>query len=180
MSNHDRSNFISYADGSTIDQISTDADIVVISFGRKNIELGLTGDALDRLLSISDTEKFFHQLANKVTFQFEGYASDRREIWEIPECATFFRKLTAQWPYWFHFLEKEGSSFSLLFHLLCDMGKVQIKNGQVGCEFVDPDEFGKKAMNLFDGMNTLYEHYRIDESKNEQMTEKVNAAFLSL
>ncbi|MGZ3237963.1 MAG: hypothetical protein ACXWIN_00390 [Burkholderiaceae bacterium] len=168
------------ADGSNIDQISPTVEYVVMSFGRQNVERGLCGDALDRLISLSDSEAFVSQFADRMTFQFEGYDRDRREVWQIPECVYFFRKLTEQWPYWYHFLEKDGPSISIALHLLCEMRLVKVKNGRVGSTFVNPEELRVVAMRLFDGMNVLYEHHGIDEVQNEAMSKKVNDALLRL
>lgn len=37
---------------------------------------------------------------------------------EIPECRRFFKKITKQWPFWFHFVVKEPMQFALVFTLL--------------------------------------------------------------
>lgn len=167
-------------DGSDIDQQERGAGLVVILFSRANVEGGLTGDALVRLMSLSDSLSFVGALADKLTFKFEGFDNASREISQIPECISFFRALTKQWPYWFHFLEKNDTSISMVFHLLCDMALVQTKRGMVGNHFVNPEWFAVVAMRLFEGMNSLYETHGISKADNEAMTAKVNAALYRL
>lgn len=168
------------ADGTNVDQVAPKADFAVISFSRQNVEHGLIGDALDRLMSLSDSPSFVAQFEDRMALKFDGYDDDPRELSQIPECVVFFRALTQQWPYWYHFLEKNGPSISIVIQLLCDMRVVQTINGRVGCEFVSLDEFRGVAMRLFDGMNTLYEAHGIDEAQNVAMSKKVNDAILRL
>lgn len=165
-----------FGDGSDIDKLVPGADFVVVLFSRENVEGGLTGDALDRLMSLSDSPAFVDQLADRLTFMFEGYDDDPRELTQIPECVSFFRAVTKQWPYWFHFLEKTDSSISMAIHLLCDMRVVLSRNGMTGSHFVTPAQFPAVAMRLFDGMNALYDAHGISEEDNEAMSAKVNAA----
>lgn len=169
-----------YSDGSRIDNDLADATFVVMTFTRREVEAGLIGDALDRMLSISDQPDFVRQFVDRMTFIFEGYDLDAREIYQIPECVAFFRKLSAQWPFWFHFLEKTNVTFGLLFQLLCDVEVVAVGDGLTGSRFVDMDQVSAMASRLVDGMNVLYRVHGIDEEAFDVMVQKAVAAFESI
>lgn len=168
---------IKITDGTGIDTEAKDADFLVIQFSRALVEAGLIGDALDRLLSLSDSFEFTNKFASNMTIIFEGYDNDPRELHQIPECRHFFGQLTEKWPYWFHFMEKSGAGFDLIFQLLCSVTVVQVDRGMVGFQFTDPDEVRQTMLRLFDGMNHLYESHGITEEVNERMTEEVLKAF---
>jgi hypothetical protein len=164
-------------DGSRIDKDLADGDFLVMTFTRREVESGLIGDALDRMMSISDQPDFVRQFADRMTFIFEGYDLDAREIYQIPECVAFFRELSAQWPFFFHFLEKTKLTFGLLFQLLCDVEVVAVGDGLTGSRFVDMDQVSAMASHLVEGLNVLYRVHGIDEEAFDVMVQKAVAAF---
>lgn len=168
------------SDGSRIDQDIADGDFLVMTFSRREVQSGLIGDALDRLMSISDRPDFVRQFADRMTFIFEGYDEDAREIYQIPECIKFFRELNVRWPYWFHFLEKTKLTYGLLFQMLCDVEVVAVCKGQTGSRFVDMKNVCAMASRLVEGLTILYSTHGIDEKQFTLMADKAVAAFDSI
>lgn len=76
---------------------------VVLFVTRNEVEQGLVGSAVERLMEITDCPVNTANFAGRVCTIVDGYDADRRELIEIPEVRTFFQKVDEQWPYfgWF-------------------------------------------------------------------------------
>jgi len=103
----------------TQDQIER-ADFPVFVFHREEIEKHQIGPAIDRLMVLTDNDETARALEGRLMLVIEGYESDPREFYEIPECVAFVRAVTEEWPQWFHFLEPDEGSLGLLMCLLVD------------------------------------------------------------
>ncbi len=167
---------ITIGNGDSVSEDAKDADFVIIEFGRQTVVDGLTGDALDRLMSLSDDRDLTVKLKGNVSFVFDGWGNDPREIHEIQECRRFFAELTNKWPYWFHFLEKEQYSVSIAVLMLCSSEVVRREGNQAGSQIGNADELKRVMLRLFDGMNVLYEAHGFDEKQNIEVTDQVLVA----
>lgn len=167
---------VKWADGDTFDAAAAAGDLVVVSFSRREVQFGLVGDALDRLLSLSDNPDNVRRFRDSLTFVFEGLASDSREIHQVPEVVRFFRKLTSKWPYWTHFSEKLGDTVSMVVSLLCDVEVVATGAGVTSCILRNPAQLQTALLQLFDGQNALYEANGLSEQENIEMTDAFLAA----
>ena len=165
----------------TADHIAEDAhnaDFIVVNFSRSEVEAGSLDDALSRLEVLSDSMDFVVKFKDQVSFCFDGYDADFRELYEIPECRNFMRQLNARWPYWFHFLEKGGHSFAVLFRLLCETEVMRRLNGQIGFRFKEPKQPQQVALSLFVGINALYAAHGVERESNARAsTESVIDAY---
>ena len=94
---------------------NAESTFLILSFGRESVENFLIGDAVDRLMCLSDTAENTLNFCSKIAIYFSGYESDPREVWHIPECKRFVRKLNQEWPYFFHFLEKQERHWASFF-----------------------------------------------------------------
>jgi hypothetical protein len=112
-----------------------------------------------------------------VSFRFEGYDDDERELFEIDECRRFMRAVNAQWCFWYHFLEKRHDSFSVLFRLLCDTEVIRLPEGKLGFRFESVEQSRSTALSLFVGLNALYDAHGIGMQENKVMTMSVITAF---
>lgn len=163
------------ADATTFHKHVNDADYIVVEFGRKQVEQGRTGDAVDRLMLLSDSAEYVKKFKSMISFSFGGYDLDKREIHEIPECVNFMREVTKNWPYWMHFCETQGDSLRLIILMLSGAEVVERRPGMVGTR-IDVNEMGKVLNSLFHGMNQLHETYGIPEEVNREITSAVQAA----
>ena len=84
-------------DGSSLENYVDEADVLVISFSRREVEACRVGDAVDRLMHLSDDPSRVKRFEGAVLFQFEGYDNDRREVTQIPECRAYFKALCGSW-----------------------------------------------------------------------------------
>jgi hypothetical protein len=164
-------------DGPGFDAAAADADFVVLSISRQEVEAGNVSDALDRLLNLSDNATHVRNFEDRLAITIAGYDADPRELHQIPEVVTFFRRLSGYWPYWLHFAEKHGNTIGLVFWLLCDVEVVVSGAGGVGFNFKSPDALRSAMLSLFAAQNALYEAHGLGEAANKVMTAKVMAAF---
>jgi hypothetical protein len=123
---------------------------------------------------MSATRENAQLLEGRVTFYFSGWDEDPRETAAIPEIRAWFSKLTGEFPYWLHFLEKQGDSILHTMRLLCsghyEKGPV---NGMVGWSFDDLREFETNILALFGDMNEMYDRLGLPEGLNERVSEEV-------
>lgn len=164
------------ASGDTFDSRARDGDVVVVAFSRREVDAGQIGDALDRLLNLSDNPDNVRRFRDRVSFVFEGRESDPREIHQVPEAVSFFRALTRSWPYWTHFAEKLGDTASLTIALLCDVVVVATGAGVTGCSLRDTAQLKTVLQQLFAGQNALYEAHGLSEDENMVTTDAFLAA----
>jgi hypothetical protein len=108
------------------------ADLLVLSVSREEIERGTVGDAVDRLLQLTDDPALARHAADRLVLWVSGYDADPRELFQIPEVCAFFRALHAHWPYWLAYLSPQNEQLPLLLSLLVPMQLVQVQGGQVG------------------------------------------------
>lgn len=147
---------------------------VVVEFARRHIESGDIAEMLEILKPLAATRENAERFEGRVTFYFSGWDDDPRELAEIPEIRAWFNKLTAEWPYWLHFVEKEGDTLFLALRLLCAGQYVQGKEaGMVGWEFADLRKFEAKVLALFGHMNQLYDRLGLPEEMNRRVSEEV-------
>jgi hypothetical protein len=170
---------ITFTDGTSFDAKAHLGDFIILQFSRAEVERGLIGDALDRLRLISDDREKFCRFENSVVFIFEGYDQDPREVQEIPEVVKFFRTLTAQWPYWLHFIQRdiqEQDNLSLVLRLLNDCEIVSVSADRCGTRYKDMNKVAESIDRLFEGMVTLYEFHDYEESKGDDVIRRINLA----
>lgn len=140
--------------------------LVVVSFSEREVATGQIGDALDRLLHLTDDPFQSERFAGAVLVQFEGYAGDTREVFEIPEVVRFFRALTAEWAAWYHFLLREPGlqQFPMLFALLCDVEVLRVGSG-IATRFRDPAQVAAVEHRLERATHALYAHHGWPEER---------------
>lgn len=148
-------------------------DVVVLLISRSEVDSGRVGDAIDRLTVLVDSAENVTRYEDRLLISFDGFDSDPREIFEIPECVAYFRKLCEHWPWWFHFVEKSGSTLALVLRLLCNGTVYRQANGQVDFEFHSVVHVQETVLSLFGSMNALYAQYGLSLEQNKAMTAKV-------
>lgn len=97
-----------------------DATLAVCVVERKEIERGLTGDVVDRLMRLTDEDATAERLDASLVLVIDGYDGDPRSIYAIPEVCRFMRDITSMWPFWFHFLERDTPALPGLMCILVD------------------------------------------------------------
>jgi hypothetical protein len=148
-------------------------EMLVLAVTRESATTGDILPLLEKLAPLVATREAARRWEGKVTFYFDGWDEDPRETAEIPEIRAYFRELTEQWPYWWHFIEKVGDTFGHVLRLLCRGHVERIDASVVGWQFDDPDELMHQTMRLFAGMNGLYDQLGLSEEANERVSQEI-------
>jgi len=149
-----------FTDADGFERAAQGASLLVVSFSLREVTDCRIGDALDRLLNLTDSIEQSERFAHAMLIQFECFDLDSRELFEIPEVVRFFRTLTEQWSAWYHFLtdNAEVHQFRLLFALLCDV-EVARAGGQIRTRFRSQEQVSSVEQQLVNGLMALYQHH---------------------
>lgn len=147
-------------------------DFILLEFSKQEVQAGLIGTAVERLMLLSDSRENVEKFRGRVSFVFDGYGTDPREIYDIPEIVKYLGAMTDAWPFWYHFLEKEAESVGILTLALSGGHAANQKDGLTSVR-TDVQRLQATMMRLFDGMNVLHEAMDLDESINMAITEEV-------
>ena len=153
---------IEIIDGDEMARSEHRADMAVICFSKEEVDRGVIGDALDRLMNFSESKENTLHYGGRMLLEFAGWDQDEREIYEIPECRAFFMALTAEWPFWFHFLMKNEFFFHVLF-MLTTVDKVRKQDGKISTQFFSMIEVDDRCQELDLGMRLLYKEHKLSE-----------------
>jgi hypothetical protein len=149
-------------------------ELLVIEFARRHLDIGNTREMLEALAPLAESRENAERFEGRVTFFFSGWDEDSRETAEIPEIRSWFSDLTADFPYWLHFIEKEGDTFFHVLRLLCKGHIEQIEGGgMVGWRFDDMKQLSATVETLFCYMNLLHERLRLPEEMSERISQEV-------
>ena len=148
-------------------------ELLVIAITHESVIACDIESLLKQLSQLVKSQEAATELEGRVTFYFQGWDADPREIAEIPEIRVYFQTLTEAWPYWLHFIEKVGDTFGHVLRLLCRGHVERASSGMVGWRFEDLEELNREVMRLFTGMNRLYEQLELPEEMNERVSQEV-------
>lgn len=161
-------------DSRGFDALADQAELILVSFSRKNVEKCATGDAVERLMLLSDSPVYTRKFMGRISFVFEGYDHDSRDIQQIPECVRFFRELTKTWPYWLHFVSKDDQTLGMLFSMVFDNKLVSKGGGYSSYEITNPHQLSDAMKHLFNAMNALHDLHGVEEAVNYRISTEVN------
>jgi len=143
-------------------------EFIVVEFNRDEIERGDLRRVYDILSGLTEAKEAAEFAEGKLMFFFSGWDDDPREI-----CRWFVR-LTEVFPYWMHFVEKQGSTLSHVLMLLCQGATEYSPNtGMVGWRFADLNELREKVLWLLSAQNVLYEKLGLPKEMNDRISQEV-------
>lgn len=148
------------------------AGAAVCLFTRDDVAQGLIGQTVDRLMQMSDDDDLARRLEGSVFLLFEGFDSDPRELYQIDDVVRFFRAVTQEWPYWFHFLEREQGSLGIAMRMLVDVTHVPDEDGITRAAIV-AERLDAVLVQLFEAMSGLQERLDLDDAHTLDATERV-------
>jgi hypothetical protein len=153
--------------------------LVVLQLSRREIEAGLVGDAVDRLLVLTDSDQRARDLAQSLVLEFQGFDADPREVYEIPEIRRFVRALNGQWKDWLHFLVDDAThqQYLLLMALLCDVDV--IRNGAaISTAYRDLAQVAHVANGLVNALHHLHKRLGVPASRLDAIVQQYIASTL--
>ncbi len=148
-------------------------DLLVLAISREWVVSGDLRSLMETLEPLAATREAAIAWEGTLIFYFEGWDSDPRETAEIPEIRRYFLDITAEFPYWFHYIEKTGDTFGHVLRLLCRGHVERLEGGLVGWVFDDMDDLKRQIGLLFGGMNALYGRLALPEEMNERVSQEV-------
>ena len=130
--------FLVLATGPDVARHALQAGALVLAVSREEIERGTVGDAVDRLMQLSDDPDVARHAQGRLALWVSGYDHDARELGQIPEVCAFFREIDAHWGHWLHFLDETSGQLPLLLTLLVPMFPLPSDGPQVSFVPQDP------------------------------------------
>ena len=155
--------------------LTIDHDLIVVVLDQVNISVCNTAPAVAALRVLLLDPTRVRQFAGRVSFMFEGYESQKDELYQNPIVRAFVVRLTEQFPYWLHFVRKDDDSLFVLTMCLIGPDGLTVEQrpeGRVHLN-VNSDKFNDVVMTLFGHMNALYEEYGLSNAENSAMTQQV-------
>lgn len=150
--------------------------MIVITVARQSVEEGDISFFLEKLQAFTATPKRIRANKEKLCIMVEGYDSDPRELFEIPQVCAFFRVVTKHWPFWLWFLWRENNEVRNIVSLLA--GGKRLQNAAGKPEFV---------IELSDVRRVLSELVQASEAflddnsiSDDERTQSINSAVASL
>lgn len=143
------------------------AEALVILLHRREIEAGLVGPVAERLLDLSDDDVLARRHEGRVHLVFEGYAG--QSPWRDKACRRFFRALTDQWPYWFHFLERQDGSLRVALLMLVDVTEVH-RRGRAPAAVFDLALLDSTVKGMLYGLEGLHDQLRLGADHTQQVS----------
>jgi hypothetical protein len=162
-----------FGDGSTLDDLASSVDALVLLLTREEIEAGRVGSAVDRLMTLSDRREHVLRFAQGVFIMVTGYDHDPRELPQIPEVVRFVRQIDAAWPYAMHFFEIEGDSLALWLHMLIETRPLSHGPGRVYSS-IDREALSQSVRQHLDAVDNLHIHHQLDENEHATITRRIS------
>jgi hypothetical protein len=148
-------------------------DLMHIVIDRADVEAGDIQPVLHVLNTLVTDRATIREHEGRVIVSFHGYDSDPRAIQFIPEIRRFLELLTQAFPYWLHFLPKQGPLLETLMFCL-----VPVRPAGAGRTRFDLAALSNLLLYQFGHINRLYEEHDIPDSNNERLTLQVEAYLL--
>lgn len=148
-------------------------DQIILFFDRPMIESGNVDKVVGGLNVLIENKESIEKYAGKVTFTFDGWNEDKRELYEISVVKNWLRKLTDRFPYWLVFLDRTNYCIPVLLTILLNaQAKIDVNPNLATLEF-DSQSMASLLDELFSNMNELCEKHNIPDSKNRQWTKEI-------
>jgi hypothetical protein len=171
--------------GKNIHVLGTDAfkdlstnqdDLIILTITREEIERRTTR-LYDLLRTLTDTPKRAWTHRERLCFIISGYDDDARELYEIPEVCTHFKQVTAQWPYWFHFLAHAPgiNQHTLLMSILSGVIRVTQASGRICVLVKSTEDYAQQVDRLLHAVADLYQAHGWPVAKLDETIQKVMA-----
>jgi hypothetical protein len=148
-------------------------DLVAIKIMRESVMDCDVSHMLKLLKNVTSTRAQVLAFEGRVTFFFDGWDDDPREVAEIPEIRAYFVALTDKFPYWFHYAEKSGDTVIRVMQLLCTGHYVERKPGLVAWSFDDLEEMKRVVTQLATGMDRWHSRHNITYRDNQRIHQEI-------
>lgn len=139
---------------------------ITLQIERANIVKQNCSPTLMRLSMICADRVSAWDCQNQVQLNFNGYADESRELWEVPEIRKFVRLLIKQFPYWIFFLDRDGLTFKIVYLCLVDTQR----NDQNTSVIVNEQSVFHDGLNA---IGKLFDGYKFPQQKYEKLAVEI-------
>lgn len=116
---------------------------------------------------------------NSLIIEIDGYASDAREIYNIPEVRTYLKLLHNEWPWWSYFMHTGGNYLAVMYLCLLDkIGPVTASGPNKQASRYDPEELFVLTLKEFQFLNPLADRAGLSEIECDERAMAIVDMFL--
>lgn len=159
-----------------------EADCIHYVISRDDIENGNSGFLTDFFERLQLNDDLCLATQGKVELFIDGYNSDQRELWQIPEVISWIKQVEPQIKYWFYFIRTQKPCHWLQTFALCLWGAFWLKQpkpyvvGKAGEVSFDKNLFVEFMERNFCWLNEITENLGLSEDENRRITAEVAQA----
>jgi hypothetical protein len=161
------------ADG--IDEAAANADAVFLYITKREVDAGVVGDIVDRLMCFSDRADFTRKFAHRIHLCVDGYNDDPRELSEIPEVVTLFRHIDDAWPYALHFFALDDHSLDVVFMTIIGTRNNHGQHEGKPTHDFDHERFRATLRSKITAMNALHALHGFTDAEAKAVSDPVLA-----
>lgn len=143
--------------------------VVILAIDQESSLRGEVAFAMSQMWPMVATANALRLNAHCVTMTFDGYDSDPRELYEVPEVRAYMRKLMDHCPWLAYLLSKwEGGIFKILPALMCRDVIASKSGSRVNVE-VDAIETRQLAFRCIKGAGAHFQQLGIPRAQADAM-----------
>lgn len=155
---------------------NNERSMIVIAVTRQSVEEGDISFLLKKLQAFTATPKRIRANKEKLCLMVEGYDTDPRELFEIPQVCAFFRAVTKHWPYWLWFLWRGNNEVRNIVSLLAGGKRLQDATGKPAF-VIELGDVRRVLSELVHASEAFFDANCITE---DERTQSINSAMASL
>lgn len=111
--------------------------------------------------------------AGSLVFSFDGWESDPRQAYQIPEIRAWFAMLTEMFPYWFVVCDRTGTTIPFIFLLLLPAKETQLtETGEIAVKH-EIQDIQNLFIRLVTNFNELCDRNEISSELNATWTRDI-------
>jgi hypothetical protein len=141
---------------------------IFLVFSREQIDAHDISEPLQVLRQLAGNPEKAVAACGRISLVIDGYNTDPRELFEIPEVRRYIKALDDMWPYWFFFLSQADDSIKVVESCLCDSIEVV-----PGVTSVDNEQLNTCLTRHFSALNHYCESINLPESRIQEISEGI-------
>ncbi len=149
-----------------------EADLLMCKISRKTIETKDIAQVAANLAKLTHNAATIQKLRDKLIVIVDGYDNDPQPLWCIEEVRQCLALLNGEFPYWFHFCEKEGGTLEML--ALC---LTPLTMGQGGIAMATSDDYNAFLLPHLDAVEELHRRKGIPGTETVAVMKEVGSYY---
>jgi hypothetical protein len=146
---------------------------IALVIPRCDVETNAPERTLATLQEAVATPLCVERFEGSVSIYFDGYESDLRELWRIPECVRFFGGLDDAWPHWLHFIAATPNQLGFVLRMIVQRDALKAPWSDQLPDLVTWPNVQATLARLFGAMNKLHAESGLSEDFTRRITMRV-------